>query len=91
MAFFSEYQFDLLYRQGKQLQVPDPSSWKPETEEDILDLLWTKKGVAEPSMEIQIPTKEGQFQRELFTFHSKIRAKAKGLQFPEITEIPSVF
>ncbi len=73
------------------MQVPDALSQKPRTEEDILDLLRTKEGDAEPSMEIKIPTKEGTFQKVLFTLHSKTRARVKGLKFPEITEIPKVF
>lgn len=91
MAFFSEYQFDLLYRPGKQMQVPDALSRKPRTEEDILDLLRTKEGDAEPSMEIKVPTKEGKYQRVLFTLHSKVRARTRGLPFPEVSEIPEVF
>ena len=39
MAFFSEYQFDLLYRPGKQMQVPDALSRKPRTTLDIQELL----------------------------------------------------
>ena len=91
MAFFSEYQFDLLYRPGKEMQVPDALSRKPRTEEDILDLLRTKEGDAEPSMEIKVPTGEGKFQRVLFALHSKVRAQARGIKFPTVTEIPRVF
>ena len=91
MAFFSEYQFDLLYRPGKQMQVPDALSRKPKTEEDILDLLRTREGDAEPSMEIKVPTNEGKYQRVLFALHSKTRARAKGLPFPEVSEIPQTF
>ncbi len=42
-------------------------------------------------MEIKIPTKEGKYQRVLFTLHSKSRARTKGLKFPEAMEIPLVF
>ncbi len=91
MAFFSEYQFDILYRQGKQMQVPDAISWKLRAEEDIPDLLQTKEGDTEPSMAIWIPTKEGKFQKVMFTLHSKSQAKTKGLKFPEVIEIPPVF
>ncbi len=48
------------------MQVPDALSWNPRlgTEEDNLDFLQTKEGDhdGEPSMEIQIPTKEGKHQ-----------------------------
>jgi hypothetical protein len=64
--------------------------WEPKTEDDILDLLLTKEGDAEPSIEIQIPMKKGKFQR-VFTLHSKIRAKTKRLKFPKKAEIPPVF
>jgi hypothetical protein len=84
MTFFSEYQFDLLYRPGKQMPVSDALSLNPPIEEDILDLLPPKKGDAEPSMEFQIPTKthHGKYQQVLFTLHFKVRAKTKGIKFP---------
>ena len=91
MAFFSEYHFDLLYRPGKQMQVPDALSRKPRTEEDILDLLRTKEGDAEPTMEIKVPIEGGKHQRVLFKLHSKSQATIRGLKFPEVTEIPQVF
>jgi hypothetical protein len=91
MAFFSEYQFDLLYRPGKQMQVPDALSRKPRTEEDILDLLRTKEGDAEPTMEIKVPIEGGKHQRVLFKLHSKRQATIRGLKFPEVTELPQVF
>ncbi len=75
------------------MPVSDALSLNPPIEEDILDLLPPKKGDAEPSMEFQIPTKthHGKYQQVLFTLHFKVRAKTKGIKFPQITEMPSVF
>jgi hypothetical protein len=92
MAFFSEYQFDLLYRPGKQMQVPDALSRKPRTTQDIQELLRIHDDEeGEPLMEVKIPTKTGRYRRILFALYSKARAQQKGVKHPDAEEIPSVF
>jgi hypothetical protein len=82
MAFFSEFQFDLVYRPlaGKQMQVPDALSRKPRTTQDIQELLSIHNDEeGEPLMEVKIPAKTGLYRHILFALYSKSRLNRRGL------------
>ena len=100
LAFFSEYQFDLVYRPGKQMTVPDALSRKPKTESDIETLLRIQKRPDdEPFMEINVQTSSGRIEKVLMTFRSepKIRVWTHKRAVPSdkatiaSEEIPEVF
>ena len=58
LAFFSEFYFDLQYRPGKQMQVPDALSRRPNTQSDLEELLRVGKE-DDDNISITIPTNEG--------------------------------
>eukprot|EP00961_Rhodomonas_salina_P068705 922058-Rhodomonas_salina.1 len=65
LAFFSEYQFDLIYQPGKQMVVPDALSRKPKTETNFENLLRMQKRPdddSEPFMEIKVKIKAGKME-----------------------------
>eukprot|EP00961_Rhodomonas_salina_P090950 1223993-Rhodomonas_salina.2 len=92
LAFFSEYQFDLLYRPGKQMVVPDALSRKPRTENDIQELLRVQKNEdKDGGLEIKIQLKNGKSKRVLFALHSKRRSRAQGTKILQEDTIPEIF
>ena len=66
LSFFSEYNFDLHYRPGKQMVVPDSLSRKPHTKQDIQNLLRLSDHDGTPTMEIKIKGSDGKTRRVLF-------------------------
>lgn len=68
LAFFAEYTFDLEYRPGAQMTVPDSLSRKPTTDSDINELLRVGGREEEEGIfEIPLPPKDGKPQRVLLT------------------------
>ena len=59
LAFFSEFQFELFYRPGAKMQVPDALSRKPHTQDDLKDLLRICDADNKNDVEIRIPTSKG--------------------------------
>eukprot|EP00961_Rhodomonas_salina_P037487 503739-Rhodomonas_salina.1 len=92
LAFFSEFHFDLQYRPGKQMAVPDSLSRKPHTETDIQNLLrTTKNDEGEPTLEIEVQTGDGKTKKVLFQLKVQSRATTKKKVVPQPTEIPQIF
>jgi len=82
LAFFSEYHFDLLYRAGKQMTVPDSLSRRPKTTDDINELLRVHGTEEDDAIfKIKIQTSTGKSQKILLKMTKK---------YPEIVTIPSV-
>ncbi len=83
LAFFSEYQFELDYRPGKQMVVPDSLSRRPRAIEDIKDLLrLTDDEEDDAVFKITVQTASGKPQKVIFT-------RKKQVDTP--TELPVVF
>jgi hypothetical protein len=83
MAFFSEYQFDLLYRPGQQMQVPEALRRKPRTEEDVFDLLRTKEGMQSHQWKYKSPQKRVNFKKGCLHFIQTLWLRLK--EFPEVS------
>ena len=80
---FSEYQFDLQYRPGQNMVPPDALSRRPHTKASIDNLLRMKTDEeVEPTLTIEVPTKDGKTQKVLFTMSTRARTT-------ESTEEPS--
>eukprot|EP00961_Rhodomonas_salina_P285058 3852153-Rhodomonas_salina.2 len=73
------------------MAVPDALSRKPHTEEDISNLLrTTKDDEGEPTLTINVQTRDGKTRKVLFQLQTKTRAANKKIT-PAITELPEVF
>eukprot|EP00960_Hanusia_phi_P013747 403541-Hanusia_phi.AAC.1 len=72
LAFFAQFRFELNYRPGTQMVVPDALSRKPKTELDIEHLLRMQgRDEDEPFMKIKVKTKDGKTQRVLMSLRSE--------------------
>jgi len=58
LAFFSEYQFDIKYKPGREFLVPDALSRRPQTEEDMSSLLRLRDDEGDHKMEIRVGPKK---------------------------------
>eukprot|EP00961_Rhodomonas_salina_P212261 2866155-Rhodomonas_salina.1 len=66
LAFFSEYQFELNYRPGREMQVPDSLSRRPKSASEIEDLLRLKPAEQDNTkFEIPLVTKDGKVTKIL--------------------------
>lgn len=74
LAFFSEFYFDLDYRAGKKMVVPDSLSRKPLTNSDIEDMLRLKHQ-EDTSFDIEIPIDGGR-QKVCLVLNLKHRQRA---------------
>ncbi len=84
LAFFSEYDFTLNYRPGKNMVVPDSLSRRPHTTADIAELLRVKESYDDrATFEVPLPDKDGKPQKVLLRLFAK--------KTPAVREIPSVF
>ena len=59
LAFFSEFQFELVYRPGSKMQVPDALSRRPHTQAQLQDLLRVCDSDTKNDVELRIPTDRG--------------------------------
>lgn len=84
LAFFSEFQFDLCYRPGRHMVVPDSLS-RRKTTQDLRDLLRVKDPEGDdPTFMIKLPPEEGE------TKERKVLLALKPVQKDPI-QIPVVF
>lgn len=79
LALFSEYHFELAYRPGKQMVVPDSLSRRPNTTEDITELL--REEEEDAVFQIPVRNAEGQVQKVL------LQKKGRSPPMP-MTQIP---